>query len=235
MVFDNKKIIVSIDSKDLTDATEIIAQLDAAICRLKFGNILFTRYGPQIVEKFMRQGFEIFLDLKYHDIPQTVAGACQSAAALGVWMVNIHVTGGKSMMQAAREAIDQHTQSPLLIGVTLLTSLDQKDLQALGVQQSPKELVLSLARQAQENGLDGVVCSAQEAAMVRHACGDHCVIVTPGIRLPQGESSDQKRIMTPENAIAAGSDYLVIGRTITQSPQPADTLQKIHDAIQRTL
>jgi len=209
----------------------LVGQLSPELCRLKIGNILFTRYGPKLVEELMQQGFDVFLDLKYHDIPQTVAGACRSAAELGVWMVNLHVSGGAAMMRAAREMVDQFKHKPLLIGVTVLTSLDQGDLTLLGVNDDIPSQVNRMANLAKQHGLGGIICSAHEASQLRSHLGNDFVLVTPGIRLNADAKDDQKRIMTPEAAINSGSTYLVIGRSITKATDPLATLKVIADSI----
>ena len=183
------------------------------------------------MHKVHERGFEVFLDLKFHDIPNTVAGACRSAARLGVWMMNVHASGGEAMLRAAREAVDGLARPPLLIGVTVLTSLTQADLERVGYAGSLIENVERLARLARACGLDGVVCSAQEARLIRNATGDDFILVTPGIRLPSSARDDQARTVTPVEAVALGADYLVIGRSITQSADPAATLQEIRESL----
>lgn len=203
-------------------------QLDPKQCRLKIGKELFTLAGPALVEKLMRLGFEIFLDLKFHDIPNTVAKAVKAAANLGVWMVNVHASGGLAMMMAAREALEGVSgQKPLLIAVTVLTSMSEDDLKLLGINIKPAEQVLHLASLAKQAGLDGVVCSAQEAEALKQTCGHDFILVTPGIRPAGSAVDDQHRIMTPAQAINAGSDYLVIGRPITKADNPAAATQAI--------
>ncbi|WP_423063896.1 orotidine-5'-phosphate decarboxylase [Candidiatus Paracoxiella cheracis] len=226
------KVIVALDHPSLEDARSLVSQLNPELCRLKIGNILFTHYGPSIIEEFMKKGFSIFLDLKFHDIPQTVAGACRSAAALGVWMVNVHVQGGQAMLAAARNEIDRIAgKKPLLIGVTVLTSMDDADLKLMGMTDSVVTLVPRFAKLAQDSGLDGVVCSAQEASILRSQLHENFLLVTPGIRLATSDKGDQKRIMTPKAAIEAGANYLVIGRPITQVKNPLEVLQQIHTEI----
>ena len=221
-------IIVALDYDDTEAAVSLVNALDPALCRLKVGNELFTRGGPALVETFQSRGFEVFLDLKYHDIPNTVAAAVRAAADLGVWMVNIHAGGGSRMMRAAREALDGYDKRPLLIGVTVLTSMSEEDLQELGHRESPAERVESLAQMVRDCGLDGVVCSAQESALLREACGADFKLVTPGIRLAGDAAGDQRRVVTPVDAMANGSDYLVIGRSITQADDPVATLVRIN-------
>ena len=225
------KIIVALDYASAQPALDIVARLDPALCRVKIGKALFTAAGPALVETLVARGFGVFLDLKFHDIPNTVAGACKAAARLGVWMMNVHASGGRAMMQAAREALAGETQQPKLIAVTVLTSMAQSDLAEIGMQGRPHEAVLRLARLAQGAGLDGVVCSAQEARALRAACGADFRLVTPGIRLADAKQDDQKRVMTPRAAMDAGADYLVIGRPITQAPDPLAMLQRIQREI----
>jgi orotidine-5'-phosphate decarboxylase len=222
-----KPIIVALDFAGEAQALALAERLDPARCRLKVGKELFTRLGPAFVERLQRLGFEIFLDLKFHDIPNTVAAACAAAADLGVWMVNVHVSGGRAMMEAARARLSQYDQPPLLIGVTVLTSLDGADLAAIGCPGEPRARVLTLATLAHEAGLDGIVCSPLEAAPVRAALGPDFRLVTPGVRPAGVASGDQKRVMTPAEALAAGADYLVIGRPITQASDPLSVIDDI--------
>lgn len=226
------RIIVALDFSDARSAQDMAARLDPALCRVKVGKELFTSAGPALVETLGTRGFGVFLDLKFHDIPNTVASACKAAARLGVWMMNVHASGGRAMMQAAREALAGSVQRPKLIAVTVLTSLAQGDLADIGMQGSPVEAVLRLARLAQDSGLDGVVCSAQEAQTLRTACGAGFHLVTPGIRPADGAQDDQKRVMTPRAAVNAGADYLVIGRPITQAADPVAMLQRIQREIE---
>lgn len=209
---------------------QLVEQLDPGICRVKVGKELFTRCGPLLVKQLIAKGFDVFLDLKFHDIPNTVARACEAAADLGVWMMNVHSLGGVAMMEAAREAVNDDS-APLLIAVTLLTSSGEKELADLGIQRTPVELVKHLASMAQQAGLDGVVCSAQEASILKQQCGEHFILVTPGIRLKDSAEDDQQRVMTPEKAVANGSDYLVIGRPVTQADHPVEVLQAINKSI----
>lgn len=227
------KIIVALDLPTREEALAIVEKLDPKLCRLKIANTMFTRYGPAFVKELMAAGYSIFLDLKYYDIPYQVAGACRSAAELGVWMLNLHVTGGVTMMKAAVDALKEfpEKQRPLLIGVTLLTSMDANDLRPMGIEQNVDELVTRLAGVAQETGLDGIVCSAQEVAGLRPKLNKDFLFVTPGIRLATDNTNDQKRIMTPSDAINAGSNYLVIGRPITQAKDPLAVLQQIANSI----
>ncbi len=221
-------IIVALDFDSVEEAVDLAERLDPGLCRVKVGNELFTRGGPAMVRNLQERGFEVFLDLKYHDIPNTVAAAARAAADLGVWMVNVHAGGGSRMMQAAREALEGREQRPLLIGVTVLTSMSDEDLAELGYTETPAERVQRLAAMVQASGLDGVVCSAQESRLLRETCGDAFTLVTPGIRLAGDDAGDQRRVVTPEDAMAAGSDYLVIGRSITRAKEPINTLQRIH-------
>ena len=223
----DSKIIIALDFPTAAPALALADRLQPSLCRLKVGKELFTAAGPQLVEQLMQRGFEIFLDLKFHDIPNTTAQACKAAAALGVWMVNVHALGGRKMMDAAREAIANTAQPPKLIAVTVLTSMSQQDLDDLGMNATPAELVLRLATMARHSGMDGVVCSAQEAALLRRNCGDNFLLVTPGIRPAVANTDDQARTMTPRSALENGADYLVIGRPITQAADPFLALQNI--------
>lgn len=223
------RIIVALDFSNATDALKLVNKLKPHLCRLKVGKELFTAAGPQLVEKVMYKGFDVFLDLKFHDIPNTVANACKSAAGLGVWMVNVHALGGRKMLMAARDAIMQG--STKLVAVTLLTSMDQDDLVDVGLQGKPEQIVERLARLAKDCGLDGVVCSAMEAANLRQQIGKDFFLVTPGIRPSDGQKDDQKRITTPRQAIQNGADYLVIGRPITQANNPLLTCQQLSEEI----
>jgi len=227
----NPRVIVALDYPDPKAALACVAKLDPTLCRLKVGKELFTRSGAALVEQLVGLGYDLFLDLKYHDIPNTTAAACRAAADLGVWMVNVHALGGRRMMMAAAEALDKIQQPPLLIAVTVLTSLQQQDLQELGLQDSPAQMVQRLAALTKESGLDGVVCSAQEASLLRQQCGDEFALITPGIRPVGADVGDQKRIMTPQKALQAGSDYLVIGRPITQAADPYQALLDINASL----
>ncbi len=220
-------IVVAIDRPDLAQALTLVSRLDPALCRLKVGMELFTAAGPAAVEALQKRGFEVFLDLKFHDIPNTVAGACRSAAALGVWMINVHAGGGPRMLMAAAEAVGAATRRPLLVGVTVLTSLDEAELAAVGVAADPAEQVLRLARCCTNAGLDGVVCSPLEIVPLRVALGPDLKLVTPGIRGPGDAVDDQRRTLAPAAALAAGADYLVIGRPITGAADPLTALQAI--------
>jgi orotidine-5'-phosphate decarboxylase len=224
---DNKRVIVPLDFPDMEAALAFAQRLDPKLCRVKVGKELFVAAGPAVVGSLQERGFEVFLDLKFHDIPNTVAGACRSAARLGVWMMNVHASGGEAMMRAAREAIEGVVRPPLLIGVTILTSLSAADLERVGFSGPVEENVERLARLTRACGLDGVVCSAQEAPSIRRATGDDFTLVTPGIRLEGAKADDQSRIVTPKEAIRLGANYLVIGRPITQAADPAGTLESI--------
>jgi orotidine-5'-phosphate decarboxylase len=218
------KIIIALDYPSAAPALALVERLQPSLCRLKVGKELFTASGPALLEQLMRHGFEVFLDLKFHDIPNTTAQACRAAAGLGVWMVNVHALGGRRMLEAAREAIANSKQQPKLIAVTMLTSMVQEDLADIGINVTPAELVLRLAKLARDCGLDGVVCSAQEASLLRKHCGDEFCLVTPGIRPEQSSLNDQSRVMTPRDALSAGSNYLVIGRPVTQAADPLQAL-----------
>jgi orotidine-5'-phosphate decarboxylase len=225
-------VIVALDFSSERETMQLVDQLEPALCRLKVGKELFTRCGPVLVKQLVDKNFDVFLDLKYHDIPNTVAQACLAAADLGVWMLNVHALGGEKMMEAAKQALVKSetsgNQSPLLIAVTWLTSSGQAELDALGIKMTPQEMVSRLARMTKIAGLDGVVCSAQEALILRHNMGDNFLLVTPGIRLADSlQQDDQCRVVTPEKAIADGASYLVIGRPITQSKDPCKVLRTI--------
>lgn len=233
-ISNNPCLIVALDFADLKSANDLVERLDPTRCRLKVGKEMFTRFGPSFITSIVKKGFDVFLDLKFHDIPNQVAGACLAAADLGVWMLNVHALGGMKMLEAAKNAIASVPgKRPLLIAVTLLTSLDESELKAIGLKPSVKENVLNLALLANNAGLDGVVCSAEEAAYLRAEIGENFLLVTPGIRLAQDNRDDQKRIMTPRDAIASGVDYLVIGRPITKSPDPLAVIADIEKMILR--
>jgi orotidine-5'-phosphate decarboxylase len=221
------KIIVALDYAAAAPALALVDRLDPGRCALKVGKELFTRVGPGLVETLVRRGFRVFLDLKFHDIPNTVAAACDAAADLGVWMVNLHASGGRRMMDAARERLAAHSKAPLLIAVTVLTSLDRDDLAEIGCPDEPLDRVLRLACLTREAGLDGIVCSPLEAAPVREALGAGFLLVTPGVRPASASVGDQRRVMTPRDALVAGSDYLVIGRPITAADDPLAALAAI--------
>jgi orotidine-5'-phosphate decarboxylase len=226
------KIIVALDYPDAASALRLVKQLDPALCRLKVGKELFTAEGPAFVSSLVDSGYGVFLDLKFHDIPTTVGKACAAASQLGVWMLNIHALGGRAMMAAAREAVDQATTPPLLIAVTILTSMDQRALGEVGLAGDIRHHVLHLGRLADECNLDGVVCSAQEAPLMRTEFGNDFLLVTPGIRMADAAVDDQSRVLTPSQALRHGSSYLVIGRPITQATDPLAALHSIHAEIQ---
>lgn len=224
----DKQIIVALDYPEQAAALQMANQLDPDKCRVKVGKELFTRAGPAVVEQLHKMGFEVFLDLKFHDIPNTTAKAVRAAAEMGVWMVNVHASGGRRMMEAARNELEKVSAAQtLLIGVTVLTSMEQQDLAEIGLDISPLDQVKRLALLTQSSGLDGVVCSAQEVAPLREIVNPDFQLVTPGIRPADAVVGDQKRIMTPGMAIQAGSTHLVIGRPITQSDDPVAALQRI--------
>jgi orotidine-5'-phosphate decarboxylase len=221
------KILIALDYPEAAPALALVERLDPSLCRLKVGKELFTATGPALVEQFMQRGFDVFLDLKFHDIPNTTAHACAAAARLGVWMVNVHALGGRRMLEAAANAVANSAHQPKLIAVTMLTSMAQADLADIGLNATPAEMVSRLAQLAKDSGLDGVVCSAQEARLLRAQCGADFCLVTPGIRPALASLDDQSRVMTPREALAAGSHYLVIGRPITQAADPLLALQAI--------
>lgn len=227
----DSKIIVALDYPDAESALNLVSKLEPDMCKLKVGKELFTRAGPLFVEALVSKGFDVFLDLKFHDIPNTVAKACQAAADLGVWMLNVHALGGRDMLCAARDAISNLENKPLLIAVTVLTSMDDAALSEVGIQQSVREQVLQLAKLTKSSGLDGVVCSAREADLLRAELGEDFTLVTPGIRLADSDTDDQKRVMTPRHAIEKGANYLVIGRPITQAKSPLEVISSISDEI----
>lgn len=236
MTMPPSRIYVALDFPDAAAALALAARLDPAQCGVKVGKELFTAAGPDLVRSLVARGFPVFLDLKYHDIPNTVAGACAAATRLGVTMLNVHASGGSAMLRAAREAVARAAResgrpAPLLIAVTVLTSLSDADVRAVGFAGDATTLVVRLAQLARDCGLDGVVCSAQEAPALRAACGPDFKLVTPGIRLAGAAADDQVRIVTPAAAMAAGADYLVIGRPITQAPDPQAVLQAINASL----
>jgi orotidine-5'-phosphate decarboxylase len=220
-------IIFALDAKSQYDDLKIADQLDPSLCRLKVGKELFTHEGPSVVKALHDKGFEVFLDLKFHDIPNTTAQAVCAAADLGVWMVNVHASGGRKMMETCVERLKAGNYSTQLIAVTVLTSMGREDLRDIGLDIEPFEQVKRLAKLTQDSGLDGVVCSAQEAKMLRQDLGAEFALVTPGIRPAGANADDQKRIVTPKQAMLDGSTHLVIGRPITQSENPSQTLQDI--------
>lgn len=222
------RIVVAMDFDNAEQCIAMAKRLSPQDCRLKVGKELFTACGPYIVEQLMTLDFEVFLDLKFHDIPNTTAKAVKAAAELGVWMVNVHASGGERMMLAARDILEQRSGNrPLLIAVTVLTSMETIDLVSVGIDRSPEEHVMKLAQLTQRCGLDGIVCSAQEAGLMRTNFGSDFCLVTPGIRLASSPADDQRRTLTPSAAMTAGSSYLVIGRPITQSVDPVTTCRSI--------
>jgi orotidine-5'-phosphate decarboxylase len=227
------RIIVALDCRDAPAAMALVSRLDPALCRVKIGKELYTAAGPSLVHRLQEAGYGIFLDLKYHDIPNTVASACSAAAALGVWMMNVHALGGRAMMSAAAGALARVSPRPKLVAVTVLTSMTGADLKEVGITGDPQQAVSRLARLARSCGLDGVVCSAQEAASLRKECGSGFCLVTPGVRPATAAKDDQQRVATPRQAIAGGADYLVIGRPITQAPDPLAALRAITDDISK--
>lgn len=222
------RIIVALDYAAPAEALALVDRLDPASCRLKVGKELFTRGGPALIETLVRRGFEVFLDLKFHDIPNTVAGACAAAADLGVWMLNVHALGGRKMMEAARAALAGLRTPPRLIAVTVLTSLSEQELGEVGLSGTMEQNVTRLATLARQSGMDGVVCSPLETRVLRQLLGAGFSLVTPGIRPQGGDAGDQKRYTTPAQAIHNGSDYLVIGRPITAAPDPMQALRAIN-------
>ena len=227
----NSPLILALDFSTEREVWTLVDQLEPGICRLKVGKELFTACGPSLVRALVARGFDVFLDLKYHDIPHTVAQACRAAADLGVWMVDVHASGGGAMLEAARHALEPYPRRPLLIAITILTSLQDDDLVALGFGCPVTEAVQRLARLAEAHGLDGVVCSAREAPLLRAQVAASFRLVTPGIRLPEDERGDQKRVVTPVKALQDGSDYLVVGRSITRSEDPMKALAQFNSLI----
>ena len=222
------KVIVALDYNQESDALKFVDSVDPSLCRLKVGKEMFTYFGPAFVKKLIERRFEVFLDLKFHDIPNTVASAVRAAAELGVWMVNVHASGGAKMMTAAREILEPYgSDAPLLTAVTVLTSMDQEQLAAVGIERQVRDQVCLLAQLAGKCGLDGVVCSAQEAPMLRQIMGKDFRLVTPGIRPLNAAVGDQSRVVTPKQAVLNGSSYLVIGRPITRAEDPNEVLRQI--------
>lgn len=228
-------LIVALDFNTQEQALALVEQLDPTWCALKIGSEMFTHFGSDFVRDLVRRGYRIFLDLKFHDIPNTVARACRAAADCGVWMVNVHASGGSKMMQAASNAVREYgNKRPLLIAVTVLTSMSAGELPEIGLAGTLDEQVERLAKLARDSGLDGVVCSAHEVPAIKALCGDAFLTVTPGIRLKGDALDDQSRVVTPEEAVALGSDYLVVGRSITRSPQARDVAYGLYTSIQRS-
>ncbi|MDO4441177.1 MAG: orotidine-5'-phosphate decarboxylase [Moraxella sp.] len=220
-------VIVAVDKHDLSGALALADALDPTLCRLKVGKELFTVCGTQVVKAFHERGFEVFLDLKFHDIPNTTAQAVLSAADMGVWMTNIHASVGSEAMRLCKERLTAGGYDTLLIAVTVLTSMTDANLRELGINRTAAEQVVHLASLTKDAGLDGVVCSAQEASTLKSKLGQDFKLITPGIRLADDNADDQQRICTPKDALANGSDYLVIGRSITTAPNPTDKLKLI--------
>jgi orotidine-5'-phosphate decarboxylase len=226
------KIIVALDFDTVKAALAFVASLSPAQCKLKVGNELFTRGGPDLVRRLVDLKFSVFLDLKFYDIPNTVAQACLAAADLGVWMINVHALGGVAMMSAAKKALQVYgAEAPLLIAVTALTSYNESEWHSLGFKHDIHASVLHLAQLTHDAGLDGIVCSAQEATALRAQFGSSFCLVTPGIRLADDAYNDQQRVVTPQAALAAGSDYLVMGRSITRAPEPVTLLARLNEAL----
>ncbi|MGZ8212573.1 MAG: orotidine-5'-phosphate decarboxylase [Burkholderiales bacterium] len=234
-MMNDPRVIVALDFAHSSAALALAGRLDPLQCKVKVGKELFTAAGPALVEALVERGFGVFLDLKFHDIPNTVAAACRAAAGLGVWMLNVHASGGRGMLRAAREAIGTQPSAPKLVAVTLLTSMGAADLADIGMSGTPSELVNRLALLAKAAGLDGVVCSGLEAAALRSACGSDFCLVTPGIRRAGAGADDQRRVMTVQGALTAGADYLVIGRPITQAPDPLAVLESINRDVAATM
>jgi orotidine-5'-phosphate decarboxylase len=224
-------IVVALDFPTEFEAFRVIDQLDPETCRVKVGKELFTRLGPSVIRRAVDAGFDVFLDLKYHDIPNTVAGACKAAAELGCWMINVHASGGRAMMEAAVEGLSHHRIRPLLVGVTVLTSMVRAAIEEVGYQETPEKLVLRLATLSRDCGLDGVVCSPHEIRPIKDRLGQDFLTVTPGVRPPAASSDDQSRVATPAEARAAGGDYLVIGRPITRTANCRSAVAEIYAGI----
>lgn len=224
----NSRLIIALDFPHADQALRFIEPLAPHQCKLKVGFELFVAAGPDFVRQLVQKGFDVFLDLKFHDIPNTVAGACRAAAELGVWMINVHASSGAVMMQAARAALQDAAHKPLLIAVTVLTSMDQEQLSGIGISRTPEQQVSHLAHLTAQSGLDGVVCSAQEAAMLKRERGANFILVTPGIRPEGSAAGDQSRVMTPKQARQAGIDYIVVGRPITQAADPLAVIEAIN-------
>ena len=225
------RVILALDYASRQAALSLVERVDPGLCKLKVGKELFVAAGPDFVAELVQRGYDVFLDLKFHDIPSTVAAACRAAAHLGVWLMNVHALGGRAMLEAAREALENTPNRPQLIAVSVLTSMQDRDLAEVGIAESVQQMVSRLAHLAQDCGLDGVVCSAQEVSALRSECGKDFLLVTPGIRPVQDAPGDQVRIATPQAAIRNGASYLVIGRPITQAADPLAALQAITQEI----
>nr|WP_086938782.1 orotidine-5'-phosphate decarboxylase [Thaumasiovibrio occultus] len=227
------KVIVALDYPSQDQALAFVDRIEPGSCRLKVGKEMFTVLGPEFVRQLHQRGHDVFLDLKFHDIPNTCSRAVRAAADLGVWMVNVHASGGERMMTASREILEPYGKDrPLLIAVTVLTSMEASDLQGIGIERQPQQHVVELASLTKNSGLDGVVCSAQEATLLKSTLGRDFQLITPGIRPAGSDAGDQRRVMTPVEAVQAGSDYLVIGRPITQADDPAAVLAAINASLQ---
>ncbi len=223
----DSKVIVALDYADAASTLNLVNQLDPALCKLKVGKELFTAAGPQLVEKLIAKNFQVFLDLKFHDIPNTVKNACEAASNLGVWMLNVHASGGSAMMQAALEGVNKSKHKPYLIAVTVLTSMNQASLNEIGIETSVENHVLKLAKLTENAGLHGVVCSALETQLLKKHLADDFLLITPGIRPASANLDDQSRVLTPSQALQMGASYLVIGRPITQASKPKQALLDI--------
>lgn len=222
------KLIVALDFHTEQEALQVVDSLSPEICALKVGSEMFTLFGEQFIKKLVAKGFKIFLDLKFHDIPTTVSNSCKAAAELGVWMINVHASGGSAMLTAAKDALSGFKKDarPLLIAVTVLTSMQQEDLPEIGIDLPLVQQVLNLAALAKKCGLDGVVSSALEVPKIKELCGKDFLTVTPGIRF-NSDNFDQKRVITPVQAYALGSDFLVVGRPITKAKDPLLAIQQL--------
>ena len=231
----DSKVIVALDYADAASALNLLNHLDSSICKVKIGKELFTAAGPQLLEKLIAKNFQVFLDLKFHDIPNTVKNACQAASNLGVWMLNVHASGGSAMMQAALEGVNKSKHQPHLIAVTVLTSMNQASLNEIGIETSVESHVLKLAKLTENSGLHGVVCSALEAQLLKKHLKNDFLLVTPGIRPISANLDDQSRVITPSQALQMGASYLVIGRPITQASNPLLTLIAINQEINNCL
>ena len=235
MNLSQSRVIVALDFAEAKSALALAEKLSPEQCRLKVGKELFTSAGPQLVKALVDRNFDVFLDLKFHDIPNTVAKAIAAVADMGVWMTNVHASGGHRMMSASKEMLEQIGSPMLLIAVTVLTSMDNQDLKEVGIDRDTHNQVLELAKIAHGSGLDGVVCSALEAQSLKQSRGADFKLVTPGIRLPDNAADDQKRVVTPVQAVELGSDYLVVGRPITQAKDPLSVLQAINQSLEGIL
>ncbi len=227
----DSKVIVALDFANAKEALLLAEKLDPTLCKLKIGKELFTAAGPALVEQLTAKNFKVFLDLKFHDIPNTVAKACEAASNLGVWMLNVHASGGSEMMQAALAGVNKTRNKPYLIAVTILTSMQQENLNEIGINNSIENQVLKLAKLTQVAGLHGVVCSGLEAKRLRTETKKGFLLVTPGIRPASASKDDQHRVLTPPQALKLGADYLVIGRPITQANNPTKALEAILQGI----